>query len=259
MTIEDQIRDEKLQYDINREVAKISALSSGKTDKYEYLTGEEILPSTQQHIIQQAKFTYYPLGKAFEKQTKTIKDQGEKQIKSIQCKMPIKSIKKFTYDIYDSPIVLKVKEIYNKLTEEIFDKINDLDKKIVTNKLVFKYKGSTADEDFSKFDNGLDLINKIIDGEISLSEAKDEQAKLKSSMREIKGEEKRHLLKESREARINIENLYNARKVAIEFFDEYSSRAFEARRQAKKRTELEILSHDASKITNSSCTNKSRQ
>ena len=46
MTIEDQIRDEKLQYDINREVAKISALSPGKFDKYEYLTGEEILPST---------------------------------------------------------------------------------------------------------------------------------------------------------------------------------------------------------------------
>ena len=51
VTIEDQIRDEKLQYDINTEAAKISALSSGKTDKYEYLTGEEILPSNQQQII----------------------------------------------------------------------------------------------------------------------------------------------------------------------------------------------------------------
>ena len=72
MTIEDQIKDEKLQYDINREAAKISALSSGKI---EYLTGEEILPSNQQQIIEQAKFTYSPLGKAFEKQTKTIEDQ----------------------------------------------------------------------------------------------------------------------------------------------------------------------------------------
>ena len=70
MTIEDQIRDEKLQYDIHREAAKISALSSGKIDKYEYLTGEEILPSNQKQIIEQAKFTYSPLGKAFEKQTK---------------------------------------------------------------------------------------------------------------------------------------------------------------------------------------------
>ena len=79
MTIEDQIKDEKLQYDINREAAKISALSSGKLDKYEYLTGEEILPSNYQQIIQQAKFNYSPLGKAIEKQIKTIKDQGEKQ------------------------------------------------------------------------------------------------------------------------------------------------------------------------------------
>ena len=64
MTIDDKIRDEKLQYDINREAAKISALSSGKIDKYEYLTGEEVLPFNQRQIIEQAKFTYSPLGKA---------------------------------------------------------------------------------------------------------------------------------------------------------------------------------------------------
>ena len=84
MAIENQIRDEKLQYDINREAAKISALSSSKIDKYEYLTGEEILPYNQQQIIEHAKFTHSPSGKAFEKQTKTIEDQGEKQIKAIQ-------------------------------------------------------------------------------------------------------------------------------------------------------------------------------
>ena len=84
MTIEDQIKDKKLQYDINREAAKISALSSGKIDKYEYLTGEEILPSNQQQIIQQAKFTYSPLGKAFEKQIKTIEDQGKKQVVALE-------------------------------------------------------------------------------------------------------------------------------------------------------------------------------
>ena len=78
MTIEDQIKDEKLQYDINREAEKMSASSPGKIDKYEYPTGEEILPSNQQQINEQAKFTYSPLGKAFEKQTKTIEDQGKK-------------------------------------------------------------------------------------------------------------------------------------------------------------------------------------
>ena len=84
MTIEDQIRDEKLQFDINRQAAKITALSSGKIEKYEYLTGEEILPSKQQQMIEQAKFTYSPLGNAFEKQKRAIKDQGEKQIEKIQ-------------------------------------------------------------------------------------------------------------------------------------------------------------------------------
>ena len=55
MTINDQIRHEKLQYDINREAAKISPLSSGKTHKYEYLTGKDMLPSNQQQIVEQAR------------------------------------------------------------------------------------------------------------------------------------------------------------------------------------------------------------
>ena len=84
MTIDDKIKDERLQYDINREAAKISALLSGKTDKYEYLTGEEILPSNQSRIIEQAKFTYSPLSKAFEKQIKTIEEQGKKQVATLE-------------------------------------------------------------------------------------------------------------------------------------------------------------------------------
>ena len=64
MTIDDQIRDENLLYDINREAVKISALWSGKINKYEYVTGEGILPSNQKQIIEKAKFTYSPLKKA---------------------------------------------------------------------------------------------------------------------------------------------------------------------------------------------------
>ena len=74
MTIKDQIRDEKVQYDINRKAAKISALSSGEIRKYEYLTGEDILPSNQQQMIQQTKFTY-SLRKTSEKQIKTIENE----------------------------------------------------------------------------------------------------------------------------------------------------------------------------------------
>ena len=78
MTINDQIRDEKLQYGLNREAAKISSKLSSNFSKYEYLTDEDILPSNQQQIIEQLKFTYSSLGKAFEKQIKTIEDQGKK-------------------------------------------------------------------------------------------------------------------------------------------------------------------------------------
>ena len=79
MTIDNKIRDEKLQYDTNKKTAKMSVLSSGKIVKYEYLTSEEILHPNQRQIIEQAKFTYNPLNKAFQKQIKVIKDQGKKQ------------------------------------------------------------------------------------------------------------------------------------------------------------------------------------
>ena len=84
MTIDDKIRDEKLKYNFNREATKISALSSGKIYKYDFLTGEEILSSDQSKTIEQAQFKYSPLGKAFENQTKKIVDQEEKQIKALE-------------------------------------------------------------------------------------------------------------------------------------------------------------------------------
>ena len=80
MGIDDQIKDEKRKYDINREALKILPFSLGKLEKYEYLTGEELLPSNQKQIIEQAKFTYSPLVKALEKQTKTIEDQGKNKL-----------------------------------------------------------------------------------------------------------------------------------------------------------------------------------
>ena len=110
MTINDQIRDEKLLYDINREAAKISDLSSGKIHKYEYSTGEDILPYNQQQIIEQARFTYSLLEIAFEKEIKTIEDQGEKQIKAMQDQGHVKTIKKYVFDAEDTPFISKQKK-----------------------------------------------------------------------------------------------------------------------------------------------------
>ena len=72
MKMKYKIRDEKVEYNINREAAKISALSSGKIDKFEYLTSKEVLLSNQRQIVEQAKFTFSSLRKAFQKQTKAI-------------------------------------------------------------------------------------------------------------------------------------------------------------------------------------------
>ena len=82
------VRDEKLQYDINEEAAKKSALPSGIIDKNKYLTGEDILPPDQRRLIEQATFTYSPLGKDFEKQTKSIENQGIKQIEALKALQP---------------------------------------------------------------------------------------------------------------------------------------------------------------------------
>ena len=88
MKIDDNIQDEKVQYNINKEAAKISALSSCKTDKHEYLTGKKILLSDQSRIIGQAKFTYSPLWKPFEKQIKQLKSKEKKQVEVLEILKP---------------------------------------------------------------------------------------------------------------------------------------------------------------------------
>ena len=171
MTIEDQIKDEKLQYDINREAAKISALSSGKLDKYEYLTGEEILPSNQQQIIEQAKFNYSPLGKALEKQVKTIKDQGEKQVVALESlKDPNKkltSIKDFIPTKNLNP------EIINKIK-----RIEEIEKNVDRNRMF--YKGTNETYDFRHFKTIRAFCNEIRNNIISFDMANLEQANLLS-------------------------------------------------------------------------------
>ena len=157
MAIEDHIRGKKIQYYINREVAEISALSSGKIDKYEYLNGEEILPSNQEQIIQQAKFTYSPLGKAFEKQAKTIEDQGEKQVNALKS---LESSDKQLLPIKD---FISKEGLNPEIADEI-ERIEEEEKKADRSKIV--YKGSNETYDFRKFKTirgfGIEIRNNII-------------------------------------------------------------------------------------------------
>ena len=127
MTIDDQIRDEKLQYNINIEVTKTSALSSVKIDKYEHLTGEEILPSNQKKIIEQAKFTYSPLVKAFEKQIKKIEDQEREQVEAVKDLKAREQTKATKDKSDDNPLLSK--KIYYRLLRERMDEVLKIKKK----------------------------------------------------------------------------------------------------------------------------------
>ena len=122
--------------------------------------------------MEQAKFTYSPLEKAFEKQIKSIEDQGENPIKAIQDQGQLKTIKKYDYDYENTPIISKQKEIFNELVDERHKKITDLDKKVTSDDLIHRYKGNTVDVNFDEFDNALDIIDKIQNGIIDLADVK---------------------------------------------------------------------------------------
>ena len=146
MAINDKITDEKLQYDISREAAKISALSSSKTDKYENLTGEEILPSDETRIIERDKFTYYLLGKAFEKQIKTVEDQGIKQVEALKALKPEKNKEDIKSIEGLFPKEMRSPEINNEI-DEIKRWANEIKRENL------KYKPNNYVYDFQIFNN----------------------------------------------------------------------------------------------------------
>ena len=228
MTIEDQIKDGKLQYDINREAAKISALSSGKIDKNEYLTGEEILPSNQQQIIEQVKFTYSPLGKAFEKQTKTIEDQGEKQIKAIQDnKKGERQTKPNEYGDY----------FLNGLA-----KIRESSKPIDFNNLIYFYKGNSAPIKFIGYKGPMHIFKCIHNGDISLEDIEKEKIKFKRDLAHIKQGNPKNRSEEQEKTINNTTNLYNSRQEVVKMFNDYAKNMSRNIYESKQKgTGLKIL------------------
>ena len=188
MTINEQIRNEQLQYDLNREAAKISALSSGKVHKYEYLTGEDILLSNQQQI-EQAKFTYSPLGKAFEKQIKTNKNQGEKQIDALEnLNDTNKQVVNVNDYNEDKLLHSKEREIFRKIYKKRLDKIEELSKKIDDNNLILTTLSTGETIDFTGKNYLLTLLKKIRDSKITLERAKELQEDLNNTIKKYKKE-----------------------------------------------------------------------
>ena len=228
MTIEDQIKDEKLQYDINREAAKISALSSGKLDKYEYLTGEEILPSNQQQIIQQAKFNYSPLGKVFEKQKKTIEDQGEKQVKAIQDNQLV-NIK--NYDYKNKLLFSKEREIFKEVYNKKLDEIEEMNNKIDYDDLEYVVLSNDMAYNFYVEKDPISLLDDIKSGKTTLKEAKDAQENYRYYLNIILKGNKNDIQKRTL---ANINMFYNARDNALKFIEDFGSMILQARRLAQE-------------------------
>ena len=216
MTIEDKIKDEKLQYDINREAAKISALSSGKIDKYEYLTGEEILPSNQQQIIEQAKFTYSPLGKAFKKQTKTIEDQGEKQIKAIQDN------NKQLANIQG--VTIFPENMLNDEAKKEIDKISEIEKTVDREKLV--YKASEYEYSFQKFLTIRTFGRNIYNSEITLKEADEDQESLVNEIKKFSDKTKPRSERKKQEKEDVLKNLHNFYEGREKVLNAFASKIF---------------------------------
>ena len=228
MTINDQIRDEKLQYDINREAAKISALSSGKIHKYEYLTGEDILPSNQQQIIEQAKFTYSPLGKAFEKQIKTIEDKGQKQSDALEnLKDQNKQIVNVNDDYEDKLLHSKEREIFRNIYNKRLDKIEELTKIIDGSSLIFTTVSTGKTFGFTKKDDPLTFLNKIRNGQITMEEAKESQKDFDKHLKIARKGNKNH---EQKKRVANLNMLFNGRNEAIRFIHGYGSMILEAKK-----------------------------
>ena len=183
MTINDQIKDEKLQYNINTEAAKISSLSSRKLHKYEYLTGEDILPSNPQQIIEQTKFNYSPLGNAFDKQIKAIEYQRKKQVDVSEKLKP----KEETKPIEDKPInQSRARIILNDLInkrKELMTKFHD---SVDYNNLYFKYVSRGKDVSFYKYKGSRELFNAIKNSQIKLIDAKNSQDEFLSKLNNIR-------------------------------------------------------------------------
>ena len=201
----------KMKNNINREAAKISVLSSGKIHKYEYLIGEDILPSNQQQIIEQAKFTYSPLGKGFEKQIKTIKDQGEEQVEVLNTlkpdnKLPIEDvIQKSAFD--------------NDEAKKELNKVKEIEKYIDREKLFYKSNKNTYD--FRKFQTIRNFGKDIYECEIILEEADKNQSDLTNEIKNFndKARPKSYKKKQEKEDTLDsLSNFFNAREMVLNGF-----------------------------------------
>ena len=215
------------------------ALSSGKIQKYEYLTDKDILPSNQQQIIEQASFTYSLLGKAFQKQIKTTEDQGLKQVDALQKLKP----KEETQPSEDkSNNKSKATIIFNGLINKRKTIMSELHDSVDYDNLKFEYIGPTNHVSFYEYMNSKELFNAIKSNPIKFIEVNNKQNEFLNKPSNIKISKK---TPERKEVINNLERFYNSSNKVFNFFKDYiemlSDANYDAKQSEFKEKGLKIL------------------
>ena len=185
--------------------------------KYEYLTGEEKVPAGKQQMIEQGMFTYSPLGKIFDKQIKTIEDQGKKQIEAL-TNLKLKEIE---------PKELKeMKETKpNKYSDYFLNKLVKIRESIEPidfNNLIYFYKGNSTLIKFIDYKGPMHIFKSIYNGDISLEDIEKEQRKFGRELARIRQGNPKNRSKEQEKIINDTTNLYNLRQEVVKMFNDYA-------------------------------------
>ena len=178
--------------------------------------------SNQKQIIEQAKFTYSPLGKAFKEQMKTTTGQGEKQVDALKTLKPIKSSKSD-----DNEKLLKYKEIFDKLSNERIGEIYNIAKQIDFNNLTYYFKNYLT-INFVGFRGPMYTYNNIKNGNTSIEKIEEDQEYFKSNLSEITKGNTKYKSKVQLNTKENIKNVYKSREKVIKLCNDYAEIRSEA-------------------------------
>ena len=215
----------------NRQVANIGKAFAENTSTDIKLSKTQLSKMIQSRgFLEQATFTYSPLGKVFEKQTKTIEDQGKKQVKAIQDNKHLVNINKGD-DYKDKLLLSKEREIFKDIYNKRLDKIEELNNKIEYDNLQYVAVNSGKIYNFSELTDLLTFLNEIKKGKMSLGEAKNYQQNYLNYLNIIRKGNKNANQKNTLP---NINIHFNASKNATKFIEDYGSMILEAKKLAKE-------------------------
>ena len=227
MTVTDQIKilnrkikQNESQYDLDREAAKISALSSNNLDKYEYLTGEDLglKPST----VEKAKFEYSPLGKIFNKGlSKEDKKEGLfKKLKNIEDKNEqLLKIKNKAENIKE--VTGFVEESFSLEAKALIEEIRTIQKNVDYRKLIIR-GGNNVTYDFSNYKTCNELYRDLYYKKMTINDTEIRQNEFNSirhTLNNYTPKDEKYI--EARNSLINnAKNFYEGRETIIEDFKE---------------------------------------